>query len=148
MTDETPRADARTPELSVSKTTRDGAVALWVALDEAGIEARLQPFNGRWRVFYPASAHRRVSECSQQVRAARTPEPAGDSEPTDVRELRERLEKLEALRSRLQMFLAAVGASTPDDHPWVVEARALANALRPCELATPAPAPQQGGTDD
>lgn len=35
----------------------------------------------------------------------------------------------DALLSRLVTFLAVVGASTPDDHPWVTESRALADAV-------------------
>lgn len=46
----------------------------------------------------------------------------------------DRLRSVEDLYYRLTTFLGTVGASRPDDHPWVVEARELADAasvLRP-----------------
>ena len=49
------------------------------------------------------------------------------------------------LRSELLVFLATVGASTPDDHPWVTTARRLANRVQ--ALSSPVEAterPAQG----
>jgi hypothetical protein len=57
--------------LSVIKTTRDGAVAAWTALDEAGIDAQLtRGPRGRWRVWFPSADHGRALTTLRAARAA------------------------------------------------------------------------------
>lgn len=54
----------------------------------------------------------------------------------------ERTPTRNAWTNRLQMLLAAVGASKPEDHPWVVEARWLLDNAPPDVMGD-----REGGRD-